>query len=67
MGINDIVIIFKGDDQKSIKNLKQNLFMHFLTKNLGRLRYFVGIEVARSQVGIALLKGTMLLTSLESQ
>ena len=42
--VNDIVIT--GNDQDGITNLKQHLFKHFQTKDLGRLKYFLGIEVA---------------------
>ncbi|XP_047269465.1 uncharacterized protein LOC107873396 isoform X2 [Capsicum annuum] len=42
--VDDIVIT--GNDQDGITNLKQHLFQHFQTKNLGRLKYFLGIEVA---------------------
>nr|KYP44167.1 Retrovirus-related Pol polyprotein from transposon TNT 1-94 [Cajanus cajan]KYP44174.1 Retrovirus-related Pol polyprotein from transposon TNT 1-94 [Cajanus cajan] len=50
--VNDIVIT--GDDQEGIKALKQHLFKHFQTKDLGPLRYFLGIEVAQSKSGIAI-------------
>ncbi|XP_070006743.1 uncharacterized protein [Nicotiana sylvestris] len=42
--VDDIVII--GNDQDDITNLKKHLFQHFQTKDLGRLKYFLGIEVA---------------------
>lgn len=48
--VDDIVIT--GNDQERIKDLKQHLFSHFQTKDLGRLRYFIEIEVAQSQEGI---------------
>nr|KYP73916.1 F-box/LRR-repeat protein 5 [Cajanus cajan] len=50
--VDDIVIT--GDDQEGIKALKQHLFKHFQTKDLGPLRYFIGIEVAQSKFGIAI-------------
>nr|KYP52585.1 hypothetical protein KK1_025539 [Cajanus cajan] len=50
--VDDIVIT--GDDQEGIKALKQHLFNHFQTKDLGPLRYFLGIEVAQSKSGIAI-------------
>jgi len=42
--LDDIVITC--DDQEGIKDLKQHLLNHFHTKDLGRLRSFLGIEVA---------------------
>ena len=41
--VDDIVIT--GDDQDGINHLKQHLFHHFQTKDLGLLKYFLGIEV----------------------
>ena len=43
--VDDIVII--GSDQDGIQKLKQHLFSHFQTKDLGKLKYFLGIEVAQ--------------------
>ncbi|PNX57165.1 pentatricopeptide repeat-containing protein mitochondrial-like, partial [Trifolium pratense] len=42
------------DDNDGIKALKQHLFQNFQTKDLGPLRYFLGIEVAQSKSGIAI-------------
>ena len=44
--VDDIVIV--GSDQDGIQKLKQHLFSHFQTKDLGKLKYFLGIEVAQS-------------------
>ena len=44
--VDDIVIT--GNDHDSIQKLKQDLFSHFQTKDLGKLKYFLGIEVAQS-------------------
>ena len=41
-------IIITSNDQNGIQKLKQHLFSHFQTKDLGKLKYFLGIEVARS-------------------
>ena len=41
--VDDIVIT--GNDQDGIQRLKQHLFSHFLTKVLGKLKYFLGIEI----------------------
>ena len=50
--VDDIVIT--GDDSKGIQELKLFLQKQFQTKDLGQLRYFLGIEVARSSEGICL-------------
>ena len=44
--VDDIVIT--GSDQDGIKKLKQHLFSHFHIKDLGKLKYFLGNEVAQS-------------------
>ena len=44
--IDDIIIT--GDDKAEIKNLKSKLFREFEMKDLERLKYFLGIEVLRS-------------------
>ncbi|KAK8934710.1 hypothetical protein KSP39_PZI014426 [Platanthera zijinensis] len=48
--VDDIVIT--GDDVEEVQILKQKLAREFEVKDLGRLRYFLGIEVARSKQGI---------------
>ena len=48
--VDDIIVI--GDDSEEIKVLKQKLSEEFEIKDLGKLKYFLGIEVARSQKGI---------------
>jgi hypothetical protein len=50
--VDDIIIT--GDDSGGIAQLKQFLQEQFHTKDLGKLRYFLGIEVARFQRGINL-------------
>ena len=42
--VDDIVIT--SSDQDGIHKLKQHLFIHFQTKDLGKLKYFLGIAVA---------------------
>jgi hypothetical protein len=49
----DDIIIF-GSDSIGIADLKRYLGQHFHTKDLGTLRYFLGIEVARSSQGLYL-------------
>ena len=50
--VDDIVIT--GDDTLEIAQLKENLSKEFEVKDLGQLRYFLGIEIARSARGIVL-------------
>lgn len=50
--VDDIIIT--GDDEEEITRLKKNLSQALEVKDLGNLRYFLGIEVARSKEGIAL-------------
>ena len=44
--VDDIFIT--SSDQDGIQKLKQHLFSPFQTKDLGKLKYFLGIEVAQS-------------------
>ena len=44
--VDDIVIT--GSDQGGIQKLKKHIFSHFQTKDLGKLKYFLSIEVAPS-------------------
>ena len=41
-------IVITGTDQDGIQKLKQHLFNHFQTKDLRKLKNFLGIEVAQS-------------------
>jgi len=50
--VDDIIIT--GDDAIEIGRIKDNLSEKFEVKDLGQLKYFLGIEVARSQKGIFL-------------
>ena len=52
MYVDDIIII--GSGSKGISSLKSILQNQFHTKDLGMLRYFLGIEVTRSKHGIFL-------------
>jgi hypothetical protein len=50
--VDDIIIT--GNDEASIQRLKEHLSLHFQTKDLGPLKYFLGIEVAQSKTGVAI-------------
>ena len=50
--IDDIIII--GNDMAGISSLKSFLHGQFHTKDLGMLKYFLGVEVMRSKRGIFL-------------
>ena len=50
--VDDIVIT--GSDSKGISSLKSFLQSQFHTKDIGMVRYFLGIEVLRSKHGIFL-------------
>lgn len=50
--VDDMVITW--DDLAEIKKLEENLAQEFEMKNLGGLKYFMGIEVTRSKQGIIL-------------
>ena len=45
-------MIIIGNNEKEIKELKRKLFMEFEMKDLGNLKYFLGIEVFRFEKGI---------------
>jgi hypothetical protein len=61
--VDDIVIT--GDDLGGIARLKLFLQQKFHIKALGKLRYFLGIEVARSRTGINLSQRKYVLDLLE--
>jgi hypothetical protein len=50
--VDDMIIT--GDDAEEIDKLQKQLATEFEMKNLGGLKYFLGIEVARSKKGIFL-------------
>ena len=58
-------IIITGDDKKGIDDLKRYLQNSFQTKDLGKLRYFLGIEVERFKEGISLSQRKYVLDVLE--
>jgi hypothetical protein len=50
--VDDMIIT--GDDEGEIASLKKRLSKEFEVKDLGQLRYFLGIEIARGAEGIVL-------------
>lgn len=61
--VDDIVIT--GNDLTGIQELKNHLFRQFQTKDMGKLRYFLGIEVAKSKDGISISQRKYALDILE--
>ena len=61
--VDDIVIT--GNDTTKIVQLKEHLFSHFQTKDLGHLKYFLGIEVAQSEDGFMISQRKYALDILE--
>ncbi|CAN1766532.1 Retrovirus-related Pol polyprotein from transposon TNT 1-94 [Linum perenne] len=47
-------IIMTGNDIQGIKDLKTNLHDKFTIKDIGELKFFLGLEIARSSQGITL-------------
>ena len=50
MHVDDIIVT--GDDEKVQQPVSQHLAKEFEIKTLGKLKYFLGIEVAHSKKGI---------------
>ncbi|RVW61630.1 Retrovirus-related Pol polyprotein from transposon RE1 [Vitis vinifera] len=61
--VDDIVIT--GSDQDGIQKTKATSFTHFQTKDLGKLKYFLGIEIAQSSSGVVLSQRKYALDILE--
>ena len=61
--VDDIVITCS--DQDGIRKLKQHLFSHFQTKDLGKLKYFMGIEITQSKSGVVMSQRKYVLDILE--
>lgn len=58
-------IILTGDDIVEMDRLKKNLAKEFEIKDLGALKYFLGMEVARSRKGIVVSQRKYILDLLE--
>ena len=52
-------------DREGIQRLKQHLFNHFQTKDLGKLKYFLGLEIAQSSSGVVMSQKKYALDILE--
>ncbi|XP_019194725.1 PREDICTED: uncharacterized protein LOC109188474 [Ipomoea nil] len=63
VNVDDIVI--RGDDVRGVDALKSFLKVKFHTKDLGVLKYFLGIEVVHSKRGIFLSQRKYVLDLLE--
>ncbi|RVX06351.1 Retrovirus-related Pol polyprotein from transposon RE2 [Vitis vinifera] len=61
--VDDIVIT--GSDQDGIQKLSNIFLPHFQTKDLGKLKYFLGIEIAQSSSGVVLSQRKYALDILE--
>ena len=56
--VDDIVIT--SSDEDDIRKLKQHLFSNFQTKDLGKFKYFMEIEMTHSNSGVVMcLRGSM--------
>jgi len=49
-------MVITGNDSEKIASLQKILATEFELKDLGNLKYFLGIEVARSNQGISMSK-----------
>ena len=58
-------IVSTGSDQDGIQKLKQHLFTHFQTKDLGKLKYFLEIEIVQSSSAVVLSQRKYALDILE--
>ncbi|RVW45712.1 Retrovirus-related Pol polyprotein from transposon RE1 [Vitis vinifera] len=57
--------MFRSNDQEGIQRLKQHIFNHFQTKDLGKLKYFLGLEIAQSSLGVVMSQRKYALDILE--
>ena len=60
-----LTIVITGSDQDDIQKLKQHLFIYFQTKDLWKLKYFLGIEIAQSSSGVVISQRKYALDILE--
>lgn len=55
-------MIITRDDEAEIAKLKEEVKREFEVKELNGLKYFLGMEVARSRKGLLLAKGSIFST-----
>lgn len=60
-------IILTGDNLEAMETVKKVLARDFEIKDLGQLRYFLGIEIARSKRGIVVSQRKYILDLLKIQ
>ena len=58
-------IVITDSDHDGIQKLKEYLFSHFQTKDLGKLKYFLRIEIAQSKFGVIMSQRKYVLDILE--
>ena len=58
-------IILTGNDLKEMETLKMKLATEFEVKDLGEMRYFLGMEIARSKKGISVSQRKYILDLLQ--
>ena len=58
-------IVITSNDQDGIQKLKQHLFTHFQTKDLRKLKYFMGIVITQSTSSVVLSQRKYALDILE--
>ena len=61
--VDDIII--KGNRKDKAKHVEDKLIKHFVVKNLGPLKYFLGIEVAQSSRGLLMTQQKYILDLLK--
>ena len=61
--MDDIILI--GDDTVEMARLKKSLVDEFGIKDLGSLKYFIGMEITRSKEGIVVNQRKYILNLLE--
>ena len=58
-------IVITDSDQDGIRKFKLHLFSHFQTKDLGKLKNFLGVEIAQSNFSIVMSQRKYVLDILE--
>ncbi|XP_031501803.1 retrovirus-related Pol polyprotein from transposon RE1 isoform X2 [Nymphaea colorata] len=61
-----MLMIFTGECEQEVAHTRKFLQQHFVTKDLGQLRYFLGIEVARSKEEVVLSQRKYVLDLLQN-